>query len=228
MQAFHEQPIVAWRGKPGAERHYATEILDPAAPEWQLVAQAGGPIRGLATSREGDVYFSDAQGIRKVAQTGQSRRVAAETSAHSLAFDPEGRLHAARAGGRGIVVFDAQGHAGSVLQRGVDAADFAIGARGDVWLTDPRHRRVSIVDAHGRVRTALESAEAAGTLALSPDQSLLAIADPDGRAVWSYQIAPEGTLRDGQPFFRLEAPEGSPTGVGVREMADALLLKLWC
>jgi sugar lactone lactonase YvrE len=51
-------------------------------------------------------------------------------------------------------------------------------------------------------------------MALSPDQSLLAIADPDGRTVWSYQIAPDGTLRDGQPFFRLEAPEGSPAAPG--------------
>jgi sugar lactone lactonase YvrE len=64
------------------------------------------------------------------------------------------------------------------------------------------------------VRTALESAEAAGTMALSPDQSLLASADPEGRTVWSYQIAPDGTLRDGQPFFRLEAPEGSPPAAG--------------
>ena len=61
---------------------------------------------------------------------------------------------------------------------------------------------------------ALESAEAAGTLALSPDQSVLAIADPDGRAVWSYRIAPDGTLRDGQPFFRVERPEAGPAALG--------------
>ncbi|PYQ44868.1 MAG: gluconolactonase [Acidobacteria bacterium] len=209
------QPIVASRGKPGAERHYATEILDPAAPEWQLVAQARGPIRGLATSREGDVYFSDAQGIGEVAHaTAQSSRFAAETSAHSLAFHPDGRLHAALTDGCGITAFDAQGRRAACVERGLKAADFAIGARGDVWLTDPRHRRVSIVDAHGRVRMALESAEAAGTLALSPDQSVLAIADPDGRAVWSYRIAPDGTLRDGQPFFRVERPEAGPAALG--------------
>lgn len=209
------QPIVASRGKPGAERHFATEILDPAAPAWTEVAHGDGVIRGLAASRDGDVYFSDAQGIRKVAHaTAQSSRFAAEASAHSLAFAPDGRLHAARAGGRGIVVFDAQGRAGSVLQRGVDIADLVIDAHGTAWMTDPRQGRVSIVDAHGRVRTALESAEAAGTLALSPDQALVAIADPDGRAVWSYQIAADGTLREGQPFFRLETPDGSPPAAG--------------
>jgi len=62
-------------------------------------------------------------------------------------------------------------------------------------------------------RTALDHAEAAGTMALSPDQSLMAIADPDGRAVWSYAIAPDGTLHDGQPFFRVESPEGGPAGL---------------
>jgi gluconolactonase len=73
---------------------------------------------------------------------------------------------------------------------------------------------VVIGNARPRPVAALEHAEAAGTLALSPDQSLLAVADPDGRAVWSYQLAPDGTLRDGQPFFRVERPEGGTAALG--------------
>jgi gluconolactonase len=208
------QPIVASTGKRGAERHYATEILDPAAPEWQLVAQASGPIRGLATRRDGDVYFSDAQAIRRVSHVATAvRTFTAVTDVRSLAFAPDGRLFAALDGPSGIAVFDATGHRSYLDARG-PAADLVIDAHGTVWMTDPQRRRVVIVDAHPRPWAALQKADAAGTMALSPDQSLLAIADADGRAVWSYQIAPEGTLRDGQPFFRLEVPEGSPTGVG--------------
>jgi len=191
-----------------------TEILDPAAPAWTEVAHGDGVIRGLATSRDGDVYFSDAQAIRRVshATAGDSAFTAA-TDVRSLAFAPDGRLFAALDGPSGIAVFDATGHRSYLDARG-PAADLVIDAHGTVWMTDPQRRRVVIVDAHPRPWAALEKAEAAGTMALSPDQSLLAIADPDGRAVWSYQIAPDGTLRDGQPFFRLEAPEGSSAATG--------------
>jgi gluconolactonase len=210
------KPIVPSRGKAGAERHYATEILDPAAPEWQLVAQGEGAIRGLAATRDGDVYFSDAQAIRKLAHAaGQAAVFAKETDAHSLGFGPDGRVYAAQTGGCGIAVFDGNGRQNACVQRGIDAADFVVNARGDVWLTDPAHRRVSVVHAM-RVppRAALAHAEAAGTLALSPDQSLLAVADPDGRAVWSYRIAADGTLQDGQPFFRAEPPEAASPALG--------------
>jgi enterochelin esterase-like enzyme/sugar lactone lactonase YvrE len=208
------EPIVASRGKPGAERHYATEILDPAAPQWKEVARGNGAIRGLATSREGDVYFSDSHGIRKVSHAaGETTPFAAAMDAHALGFAPDGRLYAAQTGGCGIAIFDGQGRQTACVERGIDAADFAIGARGEVWLTDATHRRIWTAD-QGRPREALRKAEAAGTVALSPDQSLLAVADPDGRVVWSYQVAPDATLHDGQPFFRLETPDGFPAAVG--------------
>ena len=81
-------------------------------------------------------------------------------------------------------------------------------------MTDSLRRRVAFGDALARPMAALENAEAAGTLALSPDQSLLAVADPDGRAVWSYRIDADGTLHDGQPFFRVESPEGATPALG--------------
>lgn len=209
------KPIVASRGKPGAERHYATEIVDPAAADWQPVAQATGAIHGLATSRDGDVYFSDAQAISKVAHaTAKKSTFTATRDARSIAFGPDGRLYAALGGPSVIAVFDAQGRR-SLLDARVPASDLVIDARGTVWMADPHRRRVVIANARpGRSAVALENAGAAGTLALSPDQSLLAVADADGRAVWSYQIAPDGTLRDGQPFFRVEWPEAGPAALG--------------
>ena len=44
-------------------------------------------------------------------------------------------------------------------------------------------------------------------VALSPDQSLLVVTDAAGRFSWSFQIAPDGSLRNGEPFYRLEMPE---------------------
>ena len=208
-------PIVPSRGKPGAERHYATEIVDPAEPEWQVVAQGQGAIHGLTASRDGDIYFSDAQAIRRFEHAAAAVSVfTAATDVRSLAFAADGRrLFAALEGPSGIAVFDAGGHRSLLDARG-PGADLAVNAQGTVWMTDSLRRRVVFGDALPHPVAALENAEAAGTLALSPDQSLLAVADPDGRAVWSYRIDTDGTLREGQPFFRVESPDGATPALG--------------
>jgi sugar lactone lactonase YvrE len=58
---------------------------------------------------------------------------------------------------------------------------------------------------------------APSALALSPDQSLLVVTDAISRYSWSFQIAADGSLINGEPFYRLEMPEttelSSPSGV---------------
>lgn len=50
----------------------------------------------------------------------------------------------------------------------------------------------------------------------SPDRSLLFVSDRRSRWVWSYQLQPDGTLANGEPFYRLETnDESSETGAGV-------------
>ncbi len=44
-------------------------------------------------------------------------------------------------------------------------------------------------------------------LVLSPDQSMLVVTDTVSRYSWSFQIAADGTLINGEPFYRLELPE---------------------
>ncbi len=48
---------------------------------------------------------------------------------------------------------------------------------------------------------------ALGGLALSPDQSMLVVSDGGSRYSWSFQIAADGSLINGEPFYRLEGPE---------------------
>nr|MBA3439407.1 SMP-30/gluconolactonase/LRE family protein [Pyrinomonadaceae bacterium] len=44
---------------------------------------------------------------------------------------------------------------------------------------------------------------------LSPDQSLLYVADTAGQLVYSFQIRPDGSLAHKQPYFHLHIPEGT-------------------
>jgi len=50
-------------------------------------------------------------------------------------------------------------------------------------------------------------------IALSPDQSLLFTSDPASKWVWSYQVQADGSISNGEAFFRLETlDESSESG----------------
>ena len=207
------EPITPSPGKGGAERHFVTEILDPAAPRWEIVARGEGAIGGVAVGTDGDVYFSDSRAIRRVAhQTGTTSVFNAARGAGALMFGPDRRLFAAR-GGR-IVAYGEQGDV--AVTAGGERGHFVVGARGELWVADPRGRRVSRVDPKGRRRVSTDHVEP-GVLALSPDQALLSIAAPRAQWVWSYQVGADGTLHEGQAFYRLET--GAEPSVAVGGMA---------
>ena len=59
-------------------------------------------------------------------------------------------------------------------------------------------------------------------IGLSPDQAMLIVTDGQGRFSWSLQIAADGSLANGEPFYRLEVPEaGWMSGVAGAEEDSA-------
>ena len=48
-----------------------------------------------------------------------------------------------------------------------------------------------------------------GGVCLSPEHSMLYVSVPTAKWVWSYQVQSDGTLDNGEPFFRLETPDES-------------------
>jgi sugar lactone lactonase YvrE len=95
-----------------------------------------------------------------------------------------------------------------ILARNIEAADLAITAKGMVYFTDPVHKTIGYLDAAGQTRTVYGSGEIASPsgVTLSPDQAMLIVSDAQSRYSWSFQIAPDGSLINGEPFYRLEIP----------------------
>ena len=50
-------------------------------------------------------------------------------------------------------------------------------------------------------------AEMLGYRVPNPDQAMLIVTDSQSRFSWSFQIAADGGLTNGEPFYRLEMPE---------------------
>jgi sugar lactone lactonase YvrE len=101
----------------------------------------------------------------------------------------------------------------TVIARDVNSNDLAITARGEIYFTDPPGKRVWFIDAKGNKRVVHEGIQFPNGIRLTPDQAFLLVDDSANRWVWLFQVQPDGSLANGNPYYRLEMPdESSATG----------------
>ena len=216
-----KQPVARSSGRAGAERHFVTEILD-AAHGWELLSEGHRFTEGPSVDRDGNVYFTDVPNnrIHRIDHaTGRVSVFKDDTGgADGMMFGPDGRLYACEARLKRIVAYAPDG-ATRVIADDVTPNDLVVSARGHVYFTDPSHKRVWLVEPGGARRVVHEGLEFPNGLVLSPDQSLLMVADSRGPFVWSFQVAPDGALVNGQPFYRLATMDD-----GTNAAADGLTM----
>jgi gluconolactonase len=214
-----------WRGYPQPVVVHEPEAeklpgWDPRGKPYSIVSadQSWLLIDGKYTSTDsptsddaGNVYFADpaANRIYKVDANGTVTLFRENTfGARALRVAPNGLLYASQAARGHIVAYLPSGEERTVA-RDVEADGLALTRSGRLYFADRAHAAVGFVEADGRVsRVSMEGQMAAPSgVALSPDQSLLVVTDAVSRFAWSFQIAPDGSLRNGEPFYRLEMPE---------------------
>ena len=209
-----------WRDwtKPIAKPHksFASRFLDTSI-EWEVVSGGHKFTEGPAVDPDGNVYFSDIPNnrIHKVDHASAKVSVFKEDTgaANGLMFGPDGRLYACQDGRRRIVAYDTAGKE-SVIAEGVNSNDLAVNAKGGIYFTEPQARRVWYIGPNGEKRVVHEGIAFPNGVRLSPDHSLLLVADTATRWVWSFQTQPVGSLNYGLAFHRLEMEDE----VGVAQM----------
>jgi gluconolactonase len=92
------------------------------------------------------------------------------------------------------------------------ADDLVVTAKGAVYFVDSARKTVGLVDATGKSRVVFEGPEMLlpAALSLSPDQAMLAVGDAQNKFSWSLQLAADGSLVNGEPFYRVDMPDVSP------------------
>jgi len=219
-------PIAAGAPKK-ADRRFITQILDPGQ-DWELAGEGYKFTEGPAVDRGGAVYFcdSDASKIYRIGATGKPEVFKQDTGgATGLMFGADGRLYAAEQQRKRVVAYSPDGKL-SVLAAGIEPNDLAVTAKGAVYFTDSPGRKVWLVEPGAKARVVFDGKKDGNVsvpngVRLFPDHSLAIVADEGNRFSWSFRIAPDGSLRDGEPFYRLEMPDEQVKGPP-RSGADGL------
>jgi sugar lactone lactonase YvrE len=125
-------------------------------------------------------------------------------------------LYAAQPAAGRVVSYGPAGDEKIVAQN-IQADDLALTKSGAIYFVDTAHKTVGRIDEKGQRRIVYNAGEIMSptALTLTPDQAMLLVADGMDRYQWSFQIAADGSLVNGEPFQRLEMPEeGLFSGVG--------------
>ena len=172
-----------------------------------------------ATDKDGNVFFADPSSNR-IYRSDAARTVTVfkenSRGARALRVGADGRLYATQPAGKRVVSYGPAGDE-KVVAQNIQANDLAITKSGAIYYVDTAQKTVGYIDARGQPRVVYQGGEIMSptALTLTPDQAMLLVADGMDRFQWSFQIAPDGSLINGEPFQRLEMPEeGLFSGVG--------------
>jgi len=207
------EPVKAGLGSPQLK-----EILIPGE-DWQLVWEGGKFTEGPTHNAKGEVFFNDIPNSKtyKVGLDGMVAEFLADSKkANGQAFGPDGKLYAVMTTEDKLVAYDANGHM-EVVADGIKGNDLVVLNNGFIYVTEPNDDpkipgKVWLIKAMGDGKFSGRVLVDSGLrfpngVAASPDQSLLYVDDSRSHWVYSYQIQPDGTLKDKQRYYHLHMPD---------------------
>jgi sugar lactone lactonase YvrE len=197
---------------------------------WERVGEGYQWAANPAMDKEGNVFFADPPRNR-IYKSDAARTVTLfkenTRGASALRFGTDGRLYASQLSSHRIVSYGPTGDE-TIVAENADANDLALLKSGALYFLDTAKKTVNRIDETGRRRVVHtgRGIMKATALTLTPDQAMLLVSDGMDRYQWSFQIAADGSLVNGEPFQRLEMPEEGLFS-GVAGLAMDSLGYLW-
>ena len=218
----HEPAAIS---QPGWDPRGKVYSVVSADNPWQQIGESYGSVASPTGEKEGNVFFADpaANRIYKADPDGKVTLFKDHAKgAKALRVGPDGLLYASEPAFKRIVAYSTDGDE-KVVVNNVLANDIALTAQATLYFTDVVHKTVGYIDAKRRVHVVYSGGEIAlpSGVALSPDQAMLIVTDAQARFSWSFQIAPDGSLTNGEPYYRLEMPEAGWTSGVQRAIEDS-------
>ncbi len=176
---------------------------------WKLVGEGYKFTEGPIANAKGEVCFTDVPAGKtfKIGPDGKPVEVSADNGkASGFAFGPDGALFGV-GGGLGALVKYADDGKRTVVADGIKGNDVVALHNGDFYVTAPGTPD-NIYHVRDGKKTVVDTGiQFSNGITVSPDQTLLFVAESRTHWVWSYQIQPDGTLKHKQKYFHLYAPD---------------------
>src|SRR5262245_59168603 len=216
-QIFPDAMKWLWKGWPesvkaGQGSPQLKEILIPG-DGWKVVGDGYRFTEGPAVNAKGEVYFNDV-GAAKTYKVGADGKpvvfLADSKRGDGQAFGPDGRLYANAGAVQKVLAWDADGQS-TEFAGGFRGNDLVVAQDGSIYATDPfttpGKSAIWYISSRGEARKVDEGLVFANGICLSPDQSLLYVADSRTHWVYSYQVQSDGSLKHKQKYFHLHVPD---------------------
>ncbi len=193
--------------KAGKGSSQMQELLIPGAG-WKLVGAGYKFTEGPATDAKGDVFFNDvgASKTYKIVDGKPVEWLADSKRGDGQRFGPDGKLYANSGAEGKILAWDADGKS-TVFAEGFKGNDLVVLHSGGVFATDPfetpNNSKVYFISSQGEKKVVDTGLKFANGITVSPDQTLLYVADSRTHWVYSYTIQADGTLANKQRYYHL-------------------------
>jgi gluconolactonase len=204
----HPTPVGKGKGSPQMQ-----EILIPGE-DWKLLKDGYVFTEGPIANKQGEVFFVDVP-RSKIFRTSLQNEVTEWTKetqgASGLGFGPDGRLYATGSQMGKVVAYNVSGDATKpvTVADGIKGNDLAVCHDGSIYVTNPAGDSSQLwhINKTGEKKVVDKGLRFANGICLSPDQSLLYVADSRSHWVYSYQIQPDGSLAHKQKYYHLHVPD---------------------
>lgn len=210
-----------WRGWPAPVKMAAptknpvlTTVLI-SGEDWELVGEGYGITEGTAVNARGEVFFTDIPNSKayKIGLDGKISLQRPDTQrANGQAIGPDGTLYAVATATKRILAYDTAGRE-RIVAENIAGNDVVVAHNGDLYVTNPSGGpepdagKVWLIRPGQAPRAVDTGFRSANGVALSPDQTLLYVADYRSHWVYSYQIQPDGSLAHKQRYYWLHVPD---------------------
>jgi gluconolactonase len=217
-----------WKGWPepvkaGESKNNTLGALLIPGEGWQLVSEGHRFTEGPAANSKGEVFFTDTPNdkIHKIGLDGKAREFAADTKRpNGQAFGPDGRLYVVGSRDKKIVAYDIEkpGSPPAVIAEGISGNDIVVARNGNIYVTEPNvpaidQSNIVLIKPDGARKVVDTGGRYYNGITLSPDQTLLYVADYRSRWVYSYQIQADGSLQYKQKYYWLHLDDTSDSSL---------------
>jgi gluconolactonase len=196
----------------GVSRNAALKALLIPGEEWKMSFDSSGAFDGFAVDSKGTLRVSsmpDSQGgpdgkrvpvLRDPRDGGYQR------------MGPDGRFYGVMCSNPRVTSLGGNPPRSTVLADDIPGNEIVVAHNGNVYVTatssgDARKRDVWLIRPNGEKVAVDEGIRDATGITLSPDQSLLYVADGGSHWVYSFRILSDGTLEDKQRYYWLHEPD---------------------